>query len=190
MKVFKACKCSKSSKVLPDTSYQVHLESEAGPFGIVVSGHATIASLLIVSTQNSKVVPKWNCANPHCPIEVGHAIVEVNGLTEPTKMLEQLRNTRVADLVIKAELDKQENCVLKAALELQKKSDQMDTLLEEVTPCDVEPCSICHDDLDANSQVVRLPCGHHFHQRCVKTMLLSHVSKCRCPLCNQAVRVP
>ena len=179
-----------SSKACSDKVYQVHLECEEGPFGIQITGCGKIASLLIVSLQDSKVVPRWNKENPCCPIEVGMAIVEVNGMTEPTKMIEELKNSTVADLLIKTELDQLENAVLKAAMELQKKSDQLDRVLEEVTTCDVEPCSICHDDLDANCQVVRLPCGHHFHRKCVKKWLLSRASHSRCPLCNQVVEVP
>ncbi|CAK9007419.1 unnamed protein product [Durusdinium trenchii] len=201
MAFLKAIKCFKSrAKVLPETMYRVHLESE-GPYGLMLCGHETIQCLVIVSIQKSKAVKAWNSDHPHCRIEEGHSLMEVNGHTEPKQMLDELRRAKAVDLLVSAEPNAQQLSVFRAARALKLKSDAVDTFLEEVTSCDVEPCSICHEEMCCHNThtaqhaaqhaaaVVRLPCGHHFHQKCVKKWLVGGRGDPRCPLCNRIFEV-
>ncbi|CAK9091651.1 unnamed protein product [Durusdinium trenchii] len=101
-------------------------------------------------------------------------------------MLEELRASKVVDLLINTQLTPSQGAVYNAAVQLCKKYDAMDDLLEIVTITpDVGPCSICHDAMDATGAVVvQVPCGHHFHKFCVRKWFVSQ-SHLRCPLCNQ-----
>lgn len=89
MAFLKAIKCFKSrAKVLPETMYRVHLESE-GPYGLMLCGHETIQCLVIVSIQKSKAVKAWNSDHPHCPwdLPVGtRGYVRNKGIATGNKM--------------------------------------------------------------------------------------------------------
>ncbi len=59
-------------------------------------------------------------------------------------------------------------------------------LPHRVLPYSQSTCSICLDDFDSHSTVVReLPCGHVFHPECVDTFLTTNSSLC--PLCKKSV---
>eukprot|EP00567_Pseudictyota_dubia_P012266 CAMPEP_0197441668 /NCGR_PEP_ID=MMETSP1175-20131217/7898_1 /TAXON_ID=1003142 /ORGANISM="Triceratium dubium, Strain CCMP147" /LENGTH=442 /DNA_ID=CAMNT_0042971991 /DNA_START=372 /DNA_END=1700 /DNA_ORIENTATION=- len=42
-------------------------------------------------------------------------------------------------------------------------------------------CSICLGDYEEGERLIRLPCGHVYHEECVSAWVSNHV---RCPLCN------
>lgn len=46
-------------------------------------------------------------------------------------------------------------------------------------------CSICFGAYTDGEEIRKLPCNHHFHQRCVDVWLLKHQN--RCPLCLYVV---
>ena len=46
-------------------------------------------------------------------------------------------------------------------------------------------CSICLGEYALEEAVVRLPCGHHYHEPCIHSWTDSHA---RCPLCNFDLR--
>ena len=75
--------------------------------------------------------------------------------------------------------------VFECSREMHQKSQRAEGLLEKVasTSCTSEDaCSICYEDQDGKEEVASLPCGHHFHKKCVKKWLVS--GHFRCPLCN------
>ncbi|CAK9097648.1 unnamed protein product [Durusdinium trenchii] len=72
--------------------------------------HSSGSGLIIVNVENSYAVRNWNKENPHLPIEVGQAILEVNGIRNSKRMLEEFRVTGQADLLIATELT-QLSCV-------------------------------------------------------------------------------
>ena len=140
--------------------------------------------LVIVSIKNSSAASRWNTTGLNA-LELGQAVVEVNGVTNAKDMLREFRRVRQIELIINPEPDTLQTSVFKASLKHQQKSRAIDLLLQEVTaPAPLETCSICHDDMDACGPrlEVRLSCGHRFHQRCVKDWFLR--GRFRCPLCN------
>lgn len=89
------------------------------------------------------------------------------------------------DLLVKNGLTPQQQVVFECSREMHQKSQRAEGLLEKVasTSCTSEDaCSICYEDQDGKEEVASLPCGHHFHKKCVKKWLVS--GHFRCPLCN------
>ncbi|CAK9064650.1 unnamed protein product [Durusdinium trenchii] len=170
--------------------------------------HSSGSGLIIVNVENSYAVRNWNKENPHLPIEVGQAILEVNGIRNSKRMLEEFRVTGQADLLIATELTQQQNAIYERSLVLERRTLEVQNLLIPVdeTFDPAEPCSICQDNLltsepaDSGAEktkegslqapsglscakvVVRLRCNHYFHSTCIKAWLVFYSS--RCPLCN------
>lgn len=46
-----------------------------------------------------------------------------------------------------------------------------------------ESCVVCLDEMEGEARVMRLPCGHHFHEECVVRWLTQRTNTC--PLCKQ-----
>lgn len=49
---------------------------------------------------------------------------------------------------------------------------------------DSDKCTVCHDGFDASGVVVKLVCGHMFHNICIQTWLRY---KSQCPLCRTTI---
>ncbi|XXQ35886.1 RING-type domain-containing protein [Plasmodiophora brassicae] len=45
-------------------------------------------------------------------------------------------------------------------------------------------CVVCLDDYSSSDDLLVLPCGHHFHNNCIRTWFTNHE---QCPLCNRRV---
>ena len=169
----------------PDALFKVVLDCQGDePFGLILAGASSMRGLVIVSIKSSSAASRWNTTGLNA-LELGQAVVEVNGVTNAKDMLREFRRVRQVELMINPEPDELQISVFKASLKHQQKSRAIDLLLQEVTaPAPLETCSICHDDMDARGHrsEVRLPCGHRFHQRCVKDWFLR--GRLRCPLCN------
>jgi hypothetical protein len=54
--------------------------------------------------------------------------------------------------------------------------------IEETTE---ENCSICIEKIEKGNEVIKLPCGHLFHDNCIKSYLLNYDYKC--PLCRHDI---
>jgi len=171
--------------------FRAVLEGSANEqFGLILGAHSSMEGLVIVNLEASTTVEKWNLENPESEIRAAHAVLEVNGLTDQRSMLQEFAKTTTISLLIKTELSPEQQLVYDSSMKLYQQTAAVDDLLEPVVLPEesegsvaLEPCAICHEDLDARSIAeVRLPCGHHFHQRCVKRWFLS--GHLRCPLCN------
>lgn len=46
-------------------------------------------------------------------------------------------------------------------------------------------CSVCHEELSSTQQVLELPCGHLYHQRCLLPWIAQSGS---CPNCRMALK--
>mmetsp|Transcript_28888 Transcript_28888/g.44414 ORF Transcript_28888/g.44414 Transcript_28888/m.44414 type:complete len:343 (-) Transcript_28888:157-1185(-) len=68
-----------------------------------------------------------------------------------------------------------------ASLDQVQDRDEDEENLEAMNPAYPESCSICLCDYEDGDQLVRLPCGHLYHEECVSAWTSNHV---RCPLCN------
>ena len=50
----------------------------------------------MAGSETSAAVQSWNHLHPEFPIEPGHVILEVNGVTEPEKMLKEFKSSAAA----------------------------------------------------------------------------------------------
>ncbi|CAL1154852.1 unnamed protein product [Cladocopium goreaui] len=73
-----------------------------GPLNLVTSEpKLPMRNLLVLQISNSPVIQAWNFMNPYQRIEVGHAIMAVNGKTDPYEMLQELATAQTLNLFIK-----------------------------------------------------------------------------------------
>eukprot|EP00438_Fugacium_kawagutii_P025330 Skav230905 [mRNA] locus=scaffold3693:70899:71363:- [translate_table: standard] len=148
-----------------------------------MGGHPSMQGLLVVDvSETTTAVKEWNSKNPQHPIEVGQAVLEVNGISEPRQaMFQVFRENKTVELVLSRELCPQQKEVLRASQELHRRMAIVEDMLQDVPPSQ-EPCScaICHEE--GGEEEAQLPCGHRFHKACVRKWLgFEHL---RCPLCN------
>ena len=86
------------------SAYKVQLQCD-GPLGLVVTeSQPPMQNLLILSIQDSKAIQLWNHLNPAEQVQVGHAIMEVNGKSDPHLMFEELQSAQTLNLFIKDKL--------------------------------------------------------------------------------------
>ncbi|CAK9004150.1 unnamed protein product [Durusdinium trenchii] len=205
MACFFPFRCRARAQVLPcqESAFRVTLEAElkdpgtdwplSQGWGLVVSSDEALRELVIVNIQESTSVKHWNLEHPECPIEVGQAILEVNGKTERNEMLEApelwgktaWKDGKVLiQMLIDVQLTPRQRSFFNLAI---RRYDVVDEFLEATkvahNVCMVEPCTICQDALDGSSDVVRLSCGHHFHKCCAQKRFFSQ-KNFRCPCCN------
>eukprot|EP00438_Fugacium_kawagutii_P034583 Skav208723 [mRNA] locus=scaffold615:104924:105487:+ [translate_table: standard] len=174
---------SQTSTAQQSSSFRVVLEcsSETEQFGVTLGGHESVQGLLVVDVSQTGAVRKWNDKHPQHPIEVGQAVLEVNGISEPrSAMFQAFRDTKTVNLVLSRELGPRQQEVLRSSLELQHRRAVVKDMLQEVhgEPC---LCAICLEE--GREDEAQLPCGHRFHKACVEKWLTFH--HLRCPLCNQ-----
>ncbi|CAK9014736.1 unnamed protein product, partial [Durusdinium trenchii] len=112
-----------------ESAFRVHLQAELlkeetwNGWGIVVSSDEAIQELVIVAIQQSSAVKNWNLEHPECPIEVGQAILEVNGKTQRNEMLQELWNGKDQDgkallqMLIDVQLTPRQRSFFKAAIQ-------------------------------------------------------------------------
>eukprot|EP00438_Fugacium_kawagutii_P015292 Skav221881 [mRNA] locus=scaffold1395:391337:391942:+ [translate_table: standard] len=168
-----------------ESSFQAVLQcAEGEQFGVTLGGHPSVQGLLVVDidVSGTTAVRKWNDGNPQHPIEVGLAVLEVNGISEPrSAMFQVFRDHKCVELVLGRGLSPKQLEVLRASLELLRRRTIVEDMLQDVHG-DEEPCScaICLDD--TREEEAQLPCGHRFHKACVEKWLVSE--HLRCPLCN------
>eukprot|EP00434_Breviolum_minutum_P005651 symbB.v1.2.004977.t3/scaffold288.1/size478366/7 len=169
-----------------DSLFKVVLQCEVGEqFGMVLGGNADMDGLVIVDIADASAASRWNASRPMDFLEIGQAVAAVNGKSDWQGMLEEFRRMNTVELVINRKRNSIQTAIFQASLKLHRRSLALNPLLEEVEPLQlVESCSICHDDMDGQHQEVRLPCGHRFHQKCVKRWFLTGSRSLRCPLCN------
>ena len=176
-----------------DSIFQAELRCEDNErFCIVLGGHPQVGGLVIIDIAGSKAVDRWNDENPGQKIEIGYAVMEVNGITKSQEMLQEFREAKVASILVQAELCPKQLAMLRTTIKIQRRKLLLQENLEDatfLTNCG-ETCPICHDEMDGkpddvSPDVSRLPCGHCFHKACVTKWL---VYGClRCPLCNHDV---
>lgn len=176
-------------KTLPETVHRVCLEAPAGcnSYRLTLATYPGVPGLVVVDTGKSEVVRQWNSQHPNERIEIANVILEANGLTDPQKMLAEFGRKTKMDLLINTELTPQQKAVFNSSVALHRKGKVVDGLLKSVSQSDVEPdqlCPICHEDLE-EADIASLPCGHHFHRKCVKKWLV--FGKSRCPMCNDSL---
>ena len=91
---------------LPANHHHMWAEYQHTKFNYTVMDHLVWLSLnlLILSIQDSKAIQLWNHLNPAKQVQVGHAIMAVNGKSYPHLMLEELQSAQTLNLFIKDKL--------------------------------------------------------------------------------------
>lgn len=81
-------------------------------------------------------------------------------------------------------LSKLDEHVPKRDLARQSVVDQLPEVL--ASDCGVTKCEVCLEELEPDASVVKLPCRHAFHPRCISRWL----TKCKnmCPLCTVPIQ--
>lgn len=171
----------------PGSCGKVKLYRDGKGLGLICADPKPNQALLIVAIEGDSgdsAVERWNLNHPCHRIQPGMAILSVNGLEDPHEMSLELNTAEEMEIYLKFQLTELETLHFHESLQqhqIQRCSDlfQPVTITEEL-----EPCSICHEDMDASShQVVRLvPCMHHFHPNCMAHWIASNEIP-RCPLC-------
>eukprot|EP00438_Fugacium_kawagutii_P011475 Skav235193 [mRNA] locus=scaffold1938:149647:150150:+ [translate_table: standard] len=125
----------------PESSFRVLLECpDTEYFGVTMGGHPSVQGLLIIDVLETTAVRKWNNKNPQHPIEVGLAVLEVNGVSEPRNaMFQVFRDSKTVELVLSRELCSKQLDVLRSSLEIHRRRAIVEDLLQNV--CAEEPSS-------------------------------------------------
>ena len=89
---------------------------------MLLGGHPEVAGLVIIDTSDSRAVMRWNDEHPGEKIQIGYAVMEINGITETQGMLRELREAKSATVVVKMELCSRQLAVLKQSMELQRRN--------------------------------------------------------------------
>eukprot|EP00438_Fugacium_kawagutii_P003383 Skav231015 [mRNA] locus=scaffold1196:113171:113770:- [translate_table: standard] len=180
--------CRRAPQQTSQSSFRVVLEcAETEQFGITMGGHPSVQGLLVVDVEETAAVRKWNQKNPRLPIEVGQAVLEVNGISQPrSAMFQVFRDTKTVELVLTWELCPMQLAVLSSSVQLHRRRAIVEEMLQDVHGVSDEPyrCCICLEETE--EEEAQLPCGHRFHRACIKKWLI--LGDLRCPLCNSGKR--
>ena len=183
----------KQARVMPEKEavenenlFRAELEvPETEPLGVMLVAHPRVEGVLILS-DSGRVLLEFNRRNPHLRIEPGQAILEVNGITDPRKMMDEFQMGQNLDMLVSTELDPLQRRLFKQCLEEQHREE----VLNEHMVSDVATgtCPICHEEMDGQD-VVKLPCGHHFHCGCIKRWAVHGKGHMQCPMCREEIGV-
>jgi hypothetical protein len=169
---------------------------------------------VIFDIQERGLLHRWNLANPDSMVCPGFIITEVNGVTGYWPLLDEIKRQGVLSMVISATPPKNAGPRWFQEIEEMGKSFEKQQQLSgqsnhspfmirlggafsslpsaRAGDCDVDQCAICLEDVDADEQLVQLPCKHAFHSVCAARWLTqagAHAQGKRqcCPLCCQKV---
>jgi hypothetical protein len=164
--------------------------SRRRPFGIrLIDTETATAGLSIVRINEGGAVSEWNARKPSTPVALGDSILEVNGLTEPWAIMEELCNAMTVEMVVSRAPPAVRDFL--ARCEVSDESLQATKLVLKHTAwaddVSADTCAICLEDLGPDERVAGLRCGHGFHQKCLMRWL-GRPGTSGCPLCREAVR--
>eukprot|EP00930_Biecheleria_cincta_P054598 TRINITY_DN4087_c0_g1_i1.p1 TRINITY_DN4087_c0_g1~~TRINITY_DN4087_c0_g1_i1.p1 ORF type:complete len:265 (-),score=29.90 TRINITY_DN4087_c0_g1_i1:115-909(-) len=167
------------------------------------------SSVFVRGIKPGSLVDKWNADHPLKAVQVGDRIASANGkeLTSLAEATIEFRQTGSLEIVVTDELPAR--LVLWQLQYRDISEDDFETLLalDDHAPVrsTVEPmsiigslplisadagdsieCSICLDDHQTGDQMVRLPCQHLFHPKCIAGWM-GQCSQHTCPLCVQPI---
>jgi len=164
-------------------------------FGIVVRG-----------VTEGGLVETWNAEQPALKVGFGDRIISVNGITVDSsldgwRMAMSEFQKNIVHVVVQRNAWRSE--VTGQSLQPQRASC-LDRFLGEGfmdnlprvchDDCGASECPICLDQLQANSDIVQLPCWHAFHPECIEAWLVRCATSSRlaerraeCPTCRAQI---
>jgi hypothetical protein len=192
--------------IMPEPiDFKVHLlrESHAN-FGITMVKNGLVLRVTSIRDDSEYSVARWNDQNPEHRLQVGHLILEVNGIRgDSSAMMGAIKQCKDIELIVR---DVKVMEFLHQMLQYRRLTPlhyELLRALDESTPTktgitrmnvvqmprvlasDVgaDQCSICFDEYGEDDLVTQLPCKHHFCTKCIERWLTQR-SK-RCPICKQ-----
>jgi hypothetical protein len=166
-------------------------ESRGKAFGArIVDTETREFGMMISRISEEGALSEWNARNPSRSVAPGDSIVDVNGLTAPWAIMEEMSNAMTVEMVVRRAPPGASAQLARCAAGVTDQSVQTIALLlkRTVRACDivVDTCSICLEDVEADERVAGLQCGHGFHQKCIMKWL-ARPGVSGCPLCRGAV---
>jgi len=197
------CISSTASVAFPRSnrkSVQVQAELtrvSGGPLGMRLKQGAG-GLLLVCDFDEHGVVGAWNAQNPSMKVSSGDRIIAVNSVpvgSPRAAVIAELRKNTVRLVLSSGPAgDTWDTRALSTREESWASLDHLlpEGFMETMTRCTARECQaieccICLEELDPESSVVQLPCGHAFHPRCAESWLSQRPTvKCAtCPMCRQ-----
>lgn len=134
---------------------------------------------LSIAEIRDGIIADWNAANPTKEVRVGDRIVFANGARRE-QLLVEVQKQGLLHLVVSRGWNGIGAEVLSEAsvdeMPLTLCAGCVGTIQNEGV------CAICQDRWVCGTHMLRLPCGHHFHQGCAVEWLTKH--SLLCPLCG------
>lgn len=172
-------------QVAPEPVFKMTLEKHGNPYAVRLAGHPSVQGVIVVDVSQSEAIRKWNEENHEHALQMGHVIMEVNGMTDPREMLHQMANADRVTFIVNTMPNKVQLAIFKYC----RRKLKVESILEEVPQDSGDDfCAICHEDMENPLTLAKLPCGHRFHRTCVEKWLIR--GKLRCPMCNGRVELP
>jgi hypothetical protein len=169
--------------IIPEPNdFKVHLlrKSDA-KFGFTVAHNSRTLRVTSIRDDSEYSVVLWNTLNPEHSLQVGHQIIEVNGISgDSSVMMDAVKQCKDIELRVRA-VKKME-----FLYQVLQRRD-LGPLGRVVLAGDVgvDQCLICLDEYDEDDFVTQLACKHCFCAKCIGKWL-TQGSRC-CPVCRQEV---
>jgi hypothetical protein len=148
---------------------------------------------MISRISEEGVLSEWNARNPSRRVVPGDSIVEVNGLTAPWAIMEEMTTAMTVDMVVRRALPEASVLLERCATAVTDQTVQRTAFLLKRTvrarDIFVDTCAICMEDVEAEERLASLPCGHGYHQKCI-IKWMGRPGASGCPLCRGGRRVP
>jgi hypothetical protein len=169
--------------IIPELNdFKVHLlrKSDA-KFGFTVFHNSLTLRVTSIRDDSEYSVVLWNTLNPEHSLQVGHQIIEVNGISgDSSVMMDAVKQCKDIELRVRA-VKKME-----FLYQVLQRRD-LGPLGRVVLAGDVgvDQCLICLDEYDEDDFVTQLACKHCFCAKCIGKWLTQ--GSRHCPLCWQEV---
>lgn len=94
--------------------------------GVTMVGRKDVPGLVVVDLGSCESILQWNKQNPDQRIEAGIAVLEVNGISKPEKMKEELLKLQAVNMLINTELSTEQKLVFREARSLMRRHQAVD----------------------------------------------------------------
>jgi hypothetical protein len=163
-------------------------ESRGKAFGArIVDTETREFGMMISRISEEGALSEWNARNPSRSVAPGDSIVDVNGLTAPWAIMDEMSNAMTVEMVVRRATPGASALLARCATCVTDQTVQTTAFLlkRTVRACDivVDTCAICLEDIEADERVAGLQCGHGFHGKCIMRWM-ARPGGSGCPLCR------
>ena len=176
--------CSRFFQPSSDETFEVKFRrADFSSLGILIHYGESLEGLLVeaVSEDVGTAAASYNSsAAAEKQIRPWLVIKKINGHVDCEDMLEEVWSAPVVRICFSHSLSQHQERVATARRRRRDSCSKVLDTFEDVEREEVEPCSICFQDMD--SRISRSPCGHCFHKECISKWVIER--RITCPLCN------